>query len=133
MLVHIYGAQAAYTHNALGEFFREAWQLKRNPYDKILLFNFNFLLACPEIDLLYNKYKLPQKWFGTITNMGILCLATIFELIEWGVAEFTSKETGETYVATQGDVWDAQKDIILVLIRSMIVTSYMKYLGKSIN
>lgn len=131
LLVHIYGAQAAYTHNALGEFFRDAWQLKRNPYDRIVHFSFGFLLAYPAIDLLYNKYKVPQKWVGTITNMGILCLATIFELIEWGVAEFTTKETGETYVATQGDVWDAQKDIILALIGSMIVTGTIKYFAKT--
>jgi putative membrane protein len=133
LFVHIYGAQAAYTHNALGEFFRETWQLKRNPYDRIVHFSFGFLLAYPAVDLLYNKFALPQKWVGTITNMGILCLATIFELIEWGVSEFTTKETGETYVATQGDVWDAQKDIILALIGSMIVTNTIKYFRKNIN
>jgi putative membrane protein len=127
LFVHIYGAQAAYTHNAMGEFFRETWELKRNPYDRIVHFSFGFLLAYPAIDLLYNKYAVPQRWVGTITNMGILCLASIFELIEWGVAEFTTKETGETYVATQGDVWDAQKDIILALIGSMIVTTFIKY------
>jgi putative membrane protein len=132
LLVHIYGAQAAYTHNALGEFFRNTWQLKRNPYDRIVHFSFGFLLAYPAIDLLYNKFAVPQKWVGTITNMGILCLASIFELIEWGVAEFTTKETGETYVATQGDVWDAQKDITLALIGSMIVTSIVKYAKRNI-
>jgi putative membrane protein len=133
LFVHIYGAQAAYTHNALGEFFRETWQLKRNPYDRIVHFSFGFLLAYPAVDLLYNKFAVPQKWVGTITNMGILCLATIFELIEWGVSVFTTKETGETYVATQGDIWDAQKDIILALIGSMIVTNTIKYFRKNIN
>ena len=131
LFVHIYGAQAAYTHNALGEFFRDTWHLKRNPYDRIVHFSFGLLLAYPTVDLLYNKFKVPQKWVGTITNMGILCLATIFELIEWGVSEFTTKETGETYVATQGDVWDAQKDIILACIGSMIVTTTIKYFRKN--
>jgi putative membrane protein len=127
LLVHIYGAQSAYTHNALGEFFKNTWHLKRNPYDRIVHFSFGFLLAYPTVDLLYNKFAVPQKWVGTITNMGILCLATIFELIEWGVSVFTTKETGETYVATQGDVWDAQKDIILALIGSIIVTTVIKF------
>ncbi len=131
LFVHIYGAQAAYTHNALGEFFRDTWQLKRNPYDRIVHFSFGFLIAYPAIDLLYNKFAVPQKWVGTITNMGILCLASIVELIKWGVAEFTTKETGETYVATQGDVWDAQKDIILALIGSMIVTNTIKYFRRN--
>jgi putative membrane protein len=58
-------------------------------------------------------------------------LATIFELIEWGVSVFTTKETGETYVATQGDVWDAQKDIILALLGSMIVTNIICFIQKN--
>ena len=49
-----------------------------------------------------------------------LSLACIFELIEWTVAELTTKETGETYVATQGDVWDAHKDIALAVAGAAI-------------
>ena len=52
--------------------------------------------------------------------MIIFSLATIFELIEWGVAAFTDSATGETYVATQGDLQDSQKDIILDVIGSVL-------------
>ena len=43
-------------------------------------------------------------------------LGTVFEMIEWGVAEFTTRELGETYVATQGDPWDTQSDMFFALI-----------------
>jgi putative membrane protein len=54
---------------------------------------------------------------------------TIFELIEWGVSELTTKETGETYVAIQGDVWDAHKDIALAAVgaaMAMLITYFFK-------
>jgi len=60
---------------------------------------------------------------------------TIFELIEWGVSVVTTKETGETYVATQGDVWDAHKDILLAATGAAIcmVVTYIYHLKKKNN
>lgn len=126
LLFHIYGAQLAYTKNTLGEFFKHKWHLQRNPYDRIVHFNFGFLMAYPIMDYLNSKYKTPYKYLGILTSMIILCLATIFELVEWAVAACTDSATGETYVATQGDVWDAHKDIILAVIGSMIMISFVK-------
>lgn len=113
----------AYTKNILGEFLKNKWHLHRNPYARIVHFNFGFLMAYPIMDYLKNKYKTSYTYLGIITNMIVLCLATIFELIEWGVATFTNSKTGETYVATQGDVWNAHKDIILALIGSVFITT----------
>ncbi len=116
LLLHVYGARMAYTHNEIGEFLKQTFQLSRNPYDRIVHFSFGFLMTYPLHDYLSYKYSLSKKHLILIVNMIILCLATIFELIEWGVAAFTDSATGETYVATQGDPWDAQKDIILASI-----------------
>ena len=120
LLLHLYGARMAYTHNELGEFFKSSFQLSRNPYDRIVHFSFGFLLVYPLCDYLSYHYQLTKKHLFLLANMIILSLATIFELIEWGVATFTNSATGETYVATQGDVWDAQKDIILAVIGAVL-------------
>ena len=130
LLLHIYGAKMAYTLNEMGEFLRNSFHLARNPYDRIVHFSFGFLMAYPFIDLLYNKFFVKGFGLFMITNMAILCLATIFELIEWGVAAFTDKVTGETYVATQGDPWDAQKDIILALVGSVLFTLFLQVRSK---
>lgn len=119
--LHIYGAQGAYTQNQLGEWLRSELHLSRNPYDRIVHFSFGFLLAYPIMDL-FNFFGKTSKTLILNSNMAILCLATVFELIEWGVAAFTDAATGETYVATQGDPWDAQKDIILAIIGSLLFT-----------
>jgi putative membrane protein len=122
----VYGAKMAYTKNEFGAFLQNTYHLQRNPYDRIVHFSFGFLLLFPFIELLKKRLANKDNFIFLFANMGILCLVTIFELIEWGVSAFTDKVTGETYVATQGDPWDAQKDIILAVVGSLIVTIFLK-------
>ena len=128
LLLHLYGAEGAYTHNQFGEFLKQRYHLVRNPYDRIVHFSFGFLMAYPMLELMQQKFRETKRGIFLIVNMAILSLATIFELIEWGVAAVTDKATGETYVATQGDPWDAQKDIILALIGSILFTYILKFI-----
>ena len=111
----------SYTYNQAGAWLQETYNLARNPYDRFVHFNFGFLMAYPVLDYVVNRFKAPIKYAYGIMIMFILSLATIFELIEWLVASLTDSETGETYVATQGDVWDAHKDIALALLACALV------------
>lgn len=124
LALHTFGAKNAYTYNTFGEWLQNTYQLERNPYDRIVHTGFGVFMIYPMMDLLYNKYKVPLRFLLLLSCSFILCLATIFELIEWTVAACTDSETGETYVATQGDVWDAHKDIVLAWIGAGI-TGYI--------
>jgi putative membrane protein len=88
-------------------------------------------MAYPYREILINKFKVSSKaaWFIPIEIA--FSLGTVFEMIEWGVAEFASRETGETYVTTQGDVWDAHKDIALAALGAAIAMGLV-YLIKSL-
>ena len=44
--------------------------------------------------------------------MGIFGFAAIFELIEWLYAEFNDPASGSAFPGSQGDIWDAQKDML---------------------
>ena len=44
----------------------------------------------------------------------------IFELFEWGAAEFFGGDLGMAYLGTQGDVWDAHKDMGLASLGALI-------------
>lgn len=133
LLLHLYGARMAYTQNELGQFLKSTFQLSRNPYDRIVHFSFGFLMIYPLCDYLSYNYQLTKRDLFLLSTMIIFSLATIFELIEWGVAAFTDSATGETYVATQGDPWDAQKDIILALIGSLLFLGVHKLFIKKIT
>ena len=44
----------------------------------------------------------------------------IYELVEWGAAEVFGGELGIHYLGTQGDVWDAHKDMALASLGAVI-------------
>jgi putative membrane protein len=121
LFFHIYGAQMSYTHNTAGEWIQNKFQLQRNPYDRFVHFSFGLFMVYPIHEYLIKRIKMKPSWAYYFAVEAILGLATIFELIEWGVAATTDSETGETYVATQGDVWDAHKDIALALLAATLV------------
>jgi putative membrane protein len=123
LVIHCYGAQMSYTYNQLGVYAQQQFHLTRNPYDRFVHFSFGMLIAYPLFEYLICKLKTPSKYAYCLSILLITALATLFELIEWLVAATTDSETGETYVATQGDVWDAHKDIALAILASMSVMS----------
>ena len=47
-----------------------------------------------------------------VTVMAVFGFAGIFEIIEWLYAVWSSPEAGTAFLGSQGDVWDAQKDIL---------------------
>ncbi|RYG47716.1 MAG: DUF2238 domain-containing protein [Chitinophagaceae bacterium] len=132
IMLHCYGAFYAYTTNALGEWIKNTWNLWRNPYDRIVHFSFGLLIAYPAREILLNKFRLSARAAWLLPIEIAFSLGTIFEMLEWGVAEVTTPMTGETYVATQGDVWDAHKDIALAALGasiSMLLVYFCKQLG----
>ncbi len=130
LVLHVWGAQHAYTKHPIGAWFQQHYHLWRNPYDRVVHFSFGFLLVYPLYELLTKQLHVKGRWQYILPCEIILSFACIFELIEWTVAALTTKETGETYVATQGDVWDAHKDIVLALLGAAIVMTFLYYKNK---
>ncbi|MBI2651818.1 DUF2238 domain-containing protein, partial [Candidatus Woesearchaeota archaeon] len=54
----------------------------------------------------------------------------IYELIEWAVALVFGGELEMTYLGTQGDIWDAHKDMALATLGaliSMVIVAFINY------
>jgi len=54
----------------------------------------------------------------------------LYELIEWGAAVNIGGELGQAYLGTQGDIWDAQKDMALAslgALLAMLVTAALNW------
>lgn len=120
-LLHIYGAQYAYTSHPIGEWLQQRFELTRNPYDRIVHFSFGFLLAYPAMDMIRNKWKINGRLSWYLPVELIFALAAAFELVEWAVADFVFPAHGASYVATQGDIWDAQKDIFVAVAGAAMI------------
>ncbi|MBC7487319.1 MAG: DUF2238 domain-containing protein [Cytophagaceae bacterium] len=120
LCVHVYGSTYTYAENPLGDWLKELFDTKRNQYDRIVHFSFGFLLAYPMRELFLNIFKL-KKWLTWVLPVEIsLSIGAAYELIEWAVADIFFKNQGAAYLGTQGDVWDAQKDMFLAFAGALI-------------
>ena len=54
--------------------------------------------------------------------MVVISTSTLFELLEWGAVIVFGGDLGVAYLGTQGDVWDAQKDMLLATIGAVTTT-----------
>lgn len=130
LCLHVYGSKYTYAENPLGYWLKDFFHTDRNNYDRIVHFCFGFLLAYPmrEIFLTWLKYPIWVAWLLPIEIT--LSISAFYELIEWGVADLFFKEHGDSYLGTQGDIWDAQKDIFLAFCGAIIATTIVSLIKK---
>ncbi len=113
LCLHVYGAKYTYAENPFGYWMKDYFHFERNHYDRIVHFSFGFMLAYPMRDFFINKMKFPN-WVGWILPVEItLSFSCLYELIEWAVADVLFTAQGAAYLGSQGDIWDAQKDMFM--------------------
>ncbi len=121
ILLHIYGAEYTYAENPFGYWLKDALHLERNQYDRIVHFSFGFMLAYPMRDYFKNWFQWPV-WVCWVLPCEItLSFSGMYELIEWGVADIFFPAQGHAYLGSQGDVWDAQKDMGLAFLGAVLI------------
>lgn len=129
ILLHIYGAMYTYAENPLGYWLKDVLGWQRNHYDRIVHFSFGFLLAYPMRDWFLNWFKWPT-WVCWVLPVEItMSFSAAYELIEWAVADVFFPAQGAAYLGSQGDVWDAQKDMGLAFsgaVLAMVLFSTLK-------
>ncbi|RKS02907.1 DUF2238 domain-containing protein [Flavobacterium sp. 102] len=123
MCLHVYGAKYTYAENPFGYWLKDYMVWERNHYDRIVHFSFGFLLAYPmrELFLKWIKYPTIVAWVLPIEIT--LSISGFYELIEWAVADIFFPAQGVAYLGTQGDIWDAQKDIFLAFLGAILATT----------
>jgi putative membrane protein len=130
LCLHVYGSKYTYAENPFGYWLKDALNLSRNHYDRIVHFCFGFLLAYPMREMFLKWFKYP-RWVAWLLPIEItLSISAFYELIEWAVADLFFKAQGDAYLGTQGDVWDAQKDIFLAFLGAIIATSIVSLVKK---
>lgn len=110
-MLHIYGAEYTYAENPFGYWLKDTLHLERNHYDRIVHFSFGFLLTYPMRDYFINHFQWPNWVCWTLPVEITLSFSAAYELVEWAVADIFFPSEGIAYLGTQGDVWDAQKDM----------------------
>ena len=130
LCLHVYGSKHTYAENPLGYWLQDFFHWSRNHYDRIVHFSFGFLLAYPMREMFLKWLRYP-RWVAWLLPIEItLSISAFYELIEWAVADLFFKAQGAAYLGTQGDVWDAQKDIFLAFCGAIIATTIVSSVKK---
>ncbi len=118
-ILHAVGAHYTYAEmpwfTALAEYF--GWQ--RNHYDRLVHFLFGLLLFRPLAEQLVGVF--PRRTSRLVVTLLILFSASGgYEILEWLATEWTHPELGTAFLGTQGDPWDAQKDMVLAHLGALL-------------
>ena len=98
---------------------------ERNQFDRLAHFSYGLLLAYPMREVLIRLGLRPGFWSLILPVDIVLSTSAVYELIEWCGAEMLGGGLGRTFLATQNDRWDPQKDMALAAggaVIAMIVT-----------
>ena len=130
LCLHVYGSKHAYAENPFGYWLMEVLDTPRNHYDRIVHFSFGFLLAYPMREVCLKWLGFP-KWVAWALPIEItLSLSGFYEIVEWVVADVFFNAQGDAFLGTQGDIWDAQKDITLAVSGAIIATTIVSLLKR---
>ena len=109
--LHTIGGHYTFEHVPIDAFTR-FFGFKRNHYDRLCHFLVG-LFAFPTLEYLErNRLVQGRRLLCLLTVMSIFGFAAIFELIEWCYAALADAQSGTLFLGSQGDIWDAQKDML---------------------
>lgn len=109
-----------------GSGFNAMFGWERNHYDRLVHFCYGLLLAYPIREIFLRVAEVRGFWGYFLPLDFTLSTSGLYELIEWGVAEVFGGELGAAYLGTQGDIWDAHKDMALAgtgALLAMMITA----------
>lgn len=117
-----------WTRALFGTSLNETLGWQRNHFDRLVHFSYGLLLAYPIREVFIRVADVRGFWGYFLPLDVAMSTSMIYELIEWLAAEAFGGELGAAYLGTQGDIWDAHKDMLLATIGAaiaMVVTALL--------
>jgi putative membrane protein len=103
-----------------GRSLNEALGLERNHYDRLVHLCYGLCFAYPIRELFLRVVDVKGVWGYLLPLDVTMSTSMIYELIEWGAAVVFGGELGQSYLGTQGDVWDAHWDMALATLGATV-------------
>lgn len=110
-LVLILGGAYTYARVPLGGWVQQAFDISRNPYDKLGHFMQGFVPAMVAREILIRgEYARGRRMIAFLCICIALAISAVYELVEWWAA-LALGQGAEEFLGTQGDPWDTQSDM----------------------
>ena len=102
------------------DWFNDLFGFERNMYDRVAHMTVGFY-SYPMVEALIRYRVVNQKWFAYFAAfVTIPALAAVYELFEWRYAITADPTAGIAVLGAQGDIWDAQKDMLMDTIGGLV-------------
>ncbi len=102
-------------------------------YDRLVHFSFGFLLAYPIREMFMRIVHVKGFWSYYLPFDLTGAFSAAYEIIEWITARNVSPEAGLAFLGSQGDIWDAQKDMLMALIGAFIAMTIVALINMKYN
>ncbi|MFH4568362.1 DUF2238 domain-containing protein [Vibrio diabolicus] len=110
LCLHTIGAKYTFSEVPF-DWFNDMIDSDRNNFDRVAHFSIG-LYAYPIAEYLIHKNKFNKTFSCWFALFAIMSLAAGYEIIEWWYAELAGGDEGIAFLGSQGDIWDAQKDML---------------------
>ncbi len=138
LFIHEIGAHYTYAKVPYDIWFKSFWGVtfnevigwERNNFDRVVHFLYGLLLAYPIREIYFRIGNARGFWCYFLPLNLTMSTSLIFELLEWAVVEIFGGDLGVAYLGTQGDIWDAHKDMALAglgALIAMLITLCINY------
>lgn len=115
-LILMVGGKYTYALVPAGDWVSEWLGWSRNNYDKLGHLAQGFIPAMVARELLIRLHVVNGiAWRHSLIVLSVVGISALYELIEWAVA-LLSAEAAESFLGTQGYIWDTQSDMFMALI-----------------
>ena len=111
IVMHTIGGHFVFK-NVPFDFVNNLFGWERNNYDRIAHFSVGFYAFAIAEFLDRKKLVNSNVILFLFPIFAIFTVASVYEIIEWIAAANLDPKAGLDYVSAQGDIWDAQKDML---------------------
>ncbi|MFW5426770.1 MAG: DUF2238 domain-containing protein [Methylophagaceae bacterium] len=141
LALHVVGSHYTYAEVPYDQWFQsltgttinEIFGWERNHFDRLVHFSYGLLLAYPIREMFLRVVNVKGFWGYFLPLDLTMSTSMLYELVEWAVAIVVGGDLGMAYLGTQGDIWDAHKDMALASLGALIAMIIVIMINRAIQ
>ena len=119
LIMHTIGAHYTFELVPFGA-VTDAFGFERNHYDRVAHFVIGLNAFGVAEYFLRRGFVSSKKVAAFVGVLFIMAMANAWELVEWIYAAVDGGDVGAAFLGSQGDIWDAQKDMLCDTLGALV-------------
>lgn len=117
VILHLFAARWSYSFvpydDWTGGAISAAFGWERNHFDRLVHFAFGMLAMPPMVEMGARYWGMTKRLSSVFAVTFVLAFGGVYEIFEWTLTLTLAPEAAGAYNGEQGDMFDAQKDMVL--------------------